>query len=368
MQVRIKSVTIPSGRRVIAVSDIHGEGALLDALLEKAGFCDEDTLILVGDYVEKGGHSLATLRRVMELARGENVYALLGNNDPWFLIMLEGLNEENAQPIVDRYLQQIDWFGGCLLLDMATELGIDIRTGADLLRHRDRLLDAFRPEWDFIASMPTVLSAGRYIFVHGGLPHEDLDRLERDDPYRYMKYDHFRDEGICFDRYLVVGHWPACLYRSEYDCQDPHIDRQQHIISIDGGCALKKQGQLNALIIPDIMGEDVSHIMCDGLPSAVALDDQTASNDPFFIRYGDNDIRILEAGEDTCLVEHVRTGRQMRIPASFVDVENCWLYYDVSDYRLPVRAGDTLAVVVRTDQGCYAKVGGLCGWYMGRLT
>ena len=67
---RILPLRLAPGRRVLVISDIHGNLPYFDALLEQAGFCGEDELILDGDFLEKGPDSLGTLRRVMELAEG----------------------------------------------------------------------------------------------------------------------------------------------------------------------------------------------------------------------------------------------------------------------------------------------------------
>ena len=44
----------PSGRRIIAVSDIHGNLPFFTALMEKIWLTPEDILILLGDMLEKG--------------------------------------------------------------------------------------------------------------------------------------------------------------------------------------------------------------------------------------------------------------------------------------------------------------------------
>ena len=72
-----------SGRRLIAVSDIHANLLYLKGLLEKLSFSDSDELIIVGDFLEKGKHSLETLRYIMELYRQGNCRVLCGNCDIW---------------------------------------------------------------------------------------------------------------------------------------------------------------------------------------------------------------------------------------------------------------------------------------------
>ena len=46
---RVQRLRIPVGRRILAVSDIHGNLPYLRALLEKAAFGAEDELIVAGD-------------------------------------------------------------------------------------------------------------------------------------------------------------------------------------------------------------------------------------------------------------------------------------------------------------------------------
>ena len=95
---------------------------------------------------------------------------------------------------------------------------------------------------------------------------------------------------------MVVGHWPVTLYDPRIPSAAPIIDRARHIISIDGGCVLKLDGQLNALIIPEESSPDFSWTAYDGLPTARALDPQAPSEDSLNIRWGRNRGRGAGAG------------------------------------------------------------------------
>ena len=79
----------PRGRRIIAVSDIHGNLPFFQALLRKIRLTPQDILVLDGDILEKGGDSLALLRRVMELSRTHTVYPICGNCDGLVLRFFE---------------------------------------------------------------------------------------------------------------------------------------------------------------------------------------------------------------------------------------------------------------------------------------
>ena len=60
---------IPSGRRVLVISDIHGNLPFFQGLLKQVCFCKDDILILLGDMLEKGKQSLELLRYIMELEK-----------------------------------------------------------------------------------------------------------------------------------------------------------------------------------------------------------------------------------------------------------------------------------------------------------
>ena len=72
----------PPGRRIVAVSDIHGNLPFFRALLGKIALTPEDILVLVGDLLEKGQESLTLLRYVMDLCRTHTVYPLFPSLSP----------------------------------------------------------------------------------------------------------------------------------------------------------------------------------------------------------------------------------------------------------------------------------------------
>ena len=64
------------------MSDIHGEMDRFDAMLEKIGFNDADTLYILGDVVDRGPDGIKLLRRLMNM---ENVQMVLGNHEHMML-------------------------------------------------------------------------------------------------------------------------------------------------------------------------------------------------------------------------------------------------------------------------------------------
>ena len=65
----------------------------------------------------------------------------------------------------------------------------------------------------------------------------------------FNHWDSFLTQDLRFDKWVVVGHWPVVLYGKDRVRANPIVDREKKIVSIDGGCVLKDDGQLNAFII-----------------------------------------------------------------------------------------------------------------------
>ena len=67
--------------RVIAIGDIHGCCFALEKILEWIRPQSEDTLVLLGDYVNRGPNGPGVLDRLIQLQRECHLVALLGNHD-----------------------------------------------------------------------------------------------------------------------------------------------------------------------------------------------------------------------------------------------------------------------------------------------
>ena len=232
---------------------------------------------------------------------------------------------------------------------------------------RAALLGRFPEETDFLLHLPHILEAGNFLFVHGGVPRED--RLEELSAYECIKNDDFLGQGLRFQKWVVAGHWPVTLYSPRIQCSAPLIDHERRIASIDGGCVLKVDGQLNALIIPDIYGQDMSCAWYDGLPAATALDGQPPSDNPINIRWSDNAVEVLREEGGCALIRHPSSGRELWVPGDFIWTARNGTTHteDATDYALPVSPGDRLSLVRETRRGRLVKKAGMTGWYYGRI-
>jgi serine/threonine protein phosphatase 1 len=73
-------------KRTLAIGDIHGCLAALDALLDLVQPSPEDTLVTLGDYVDRGPDSRGVLDRLIALYEAGQLVPLRGNHDEMFVI------------------------------------------------------------------------------------------------------------------------------------------------------------------------------------------------------------------------------------------------------------------------------------------
>lgn len=350
---RILPLELPRGRLMV-ISDIHGNLPYLRGLLEKLKVREEDKLLFLGDMVEKGPESLETLRLVMELCQRGQALAVCGNCDAVCRLfpMFEGYSEFLRTYVLGRR---------SLLGEMGERLGFPMAEDTDVDQWQREIYGAFRPEIDFLRSLPTGYETEEFLFLHGGTPQGPRETWEA---FACMKLDNFRAQGNSQEKTCVVGHWPTALYGERYPDASPHFDWERKIVSIDGGCVLKPDGQLNALVLD--RGE-LSWESYDALPVLRALDPQKEGGGSVYLRWGDNQVEVLERGEEFSRCRHLRTGRELEVPAGWLfrwEGELC--VQDITNYRLPVEPGDRLRLVLRTSRGCYCKKNGRLGWYCGR--
>src|SRR5262252_5822775 len=79
--------------RIIAIGDVHGCSAALAALIRAIDPTPLDTLVFLGDYIDRGPDSRGVLEQVIALAERCVVVPLLGNHEEMLLAALEGQSE-----------------------------------------------------------------------------------------------------------------------------------------------------------------------------------------------------------------------------------------------------------------------------------
>ena len=369
MKTTVQHVTFPDNRRILMISDIHGHAGGLKQLLEQVHFSKDDILVIVGDLVEKGPESLRTVRLVMELCKTHTVYPLMGNVDCWRLARILSDDPDMQQHILQYSLKARKWWGISFLDELCQEIGVlpDESTDTQELFHK--LREHFSKEFHFLQSLPTILESQRMIFVHGGIPHEQVDDLVGTDAMPLMKWDAFHDTGLSFQKYVVGGHWPVNLYPDHKLSTNPIIDLERRIIGLDGGCGISRDGQLNLVIVPNWESNDFSFLSWNPYPVITALDEQPSSTDYECIRWAREHERVTVVQQQDDWADILYQSHKMKIPSAFLYSHGNDTCCDgVTDHLLSVVPGDKLSLVHKASFGCLVKKDGVLGWYNGKYT
>jgi serine/threonine protein phosphatase 1 len=159
--------------RVIAVGDIHGCLAQFDAILSAVGLREGDTLVTLGDYVDRGPDSCGVLFRLVKLHEAGRLVALLGNHDK---MMLDARGGDEAA--LDVWLGS---GGGSTLESYAPAPGV-----------RGRLADVPDDHWEFLARRCVLFhETPTHFFVHANAyPDIPLD----EQPEYMLLWERFRPE------------------------------------------------------------------------------------------------------------------------------------------------------------------------------
>ncbi len=196
--------SLPPGRRIYAIGDIHGCSRQLAALHEMiAGDVAErpiaaPLLLHIGDYVDRGLDSAGVIERLVQgcpIPRTETANVemvnLMGNHEA---TMLDAIAGERAAGT--------DWLfaGGKATLE---SYGIDPEGPRDVWKDR---IPATHQE--FLRELVLIHREGGYAFVHAGVrPNIKLEDQARDDllrarqPFLYSEAD--------FGAVIVHGHTPV---------------------------------------------------------------------------------------------------------------------------------------------------------------
>ncbi len=152
--------------RTIAIGDIHGCSAALVALIDAIRPRPEDSIVTLGDYIDRGPDSRGVLDRLIELGQTCRLVPLLGNHDQMLLDVRSG-----------KY--PIYW-----LLDIGGTTTLDsYGPGRDL---------SLIPEehFEFLESCLDCHETGTHIFVHANY-YPDIPIAEQ--PVGMLRWESLRD-------------------------------------------------------------------------------------------------------------------------------------------------------------------------------
>lgn len=188
--------------RTIAIGDIHGCSIALGALLHAIRPRPDDTIVTLGDYVDRGVDTRGALDLLIELGRNYHLVPILGNHDE---MMLRAREDE------DDFHFWINCFG---------------QAAIDSYGATGRLSLIPESHFEFLARCLPYFETDTHLFLHANYA-ADLP-LDQQDIYtlRWLSMRDVVPGPHCSGKIAVVGHTPQ-----------PDVLDLGHVICVDTGCA-----------------------------------------------------------------------------------------------------------------------------------
>ncbi|MBT8073552.1 MAG: serine/threonine protein phosphatase [Xanthomonadales bacterium] len=194
--------SLPEGRRLYCIGDIHGRLDLLEELHEMiladaAEYDGSKAVVYLGDYIDRGSQSA----QVLDLLIAQTL-------DGFETIHLAGNHEQSMLEFLVNPWETAAWltYGGRLAL-----LSYGIGPGKLMRREdieglRDQLQEKLpQSHLDFLRSCPLLHTEGDYCFVHAGIrPGVPLE--EQDESDLLWIRDEFTQSQVKHDHVVVHGH------------------------------------------------------------------------------------------------------------------------------------------------------------------
>ena len=219
------------GKRYV-VGDIHGCVKSFRSMIKsKLKLTKEDTLFLLGDYIDRGPDSKGVIDFIMELQRESyNVKPIMGNHEYMLLQSLED-EVEFANWKKNGSTQTLTSFG--ISEDKASEPSSVHMIPALYI--------------DFLRGLSYHEETDDFYFVHAGLgkdmenPKDDLDTL-------FWSRREYYNRKILNGRILIHGHTPVSMI----SIQDRIYDGDGKILNLDGGCVYSHISGFGNLVAMDL--------------------------------------------------------------------------------------------------------------------
>ena len=209
---KVRKLNIPEDKRIIFISDIHGDLETFKKGLKEINYTNDDYLFLIGDIYEKGdlGDNLKTLEYVKELKEtNSNFFPMAGNCDEVFRFIIP----EDAEDKLSFYLNIKKH---SILNDIAQREQIEVSNDMDLKRFKKIIFDKYNDLIELEDSFDDVIFINdKLVLVHAGL--DDINNIP-ENAIEVQKYDRFYEVGKKQDRIMIVGHYPTRNYRNDIFC------------------------------------------------------------------------------------------------------------------------------------------------------
>lgn len=229
--------------KIYAVSDIHGHLGALRAALDIVNLDGDPgaSLVLLGDYVDRGPDSAGVLYAIRELQRqhGERVVVLQGNHDVWLLDWVMSEDDDPTWLLADPGLVTLSSF----LEPSTIEALADNASASEINGHfRYAMRYEHRDVLAWLSRQPLIHETETQIFVHAGVD-ELAGAFWRAATPEYWLTEKYPASTGPFVKTIIAGHVRTAGLHGDGSHEVYH-DGASHYY-IDG--AVEVTGQLNLL-------------------------------------------------------------------------------------------------------------------------
>ena len=354
--IEVRQLQVDKLKRSIIISDIHANLKLFKKLLNKVNYRKEDYLFINGDLCEKGPGSLEVIEFVRELSKqSTNVYITKGNCDVVHRYVFNG--DKGIISYMNRQKNSV-------LNEMLSKHDKCHEDFPTLNELADFYRQYFQEELDWLESLPIAYETEDFIMIHAGI--ENIGKWEQTNEETALYAHAFYEQGHQADKLVIVGHWPVVNYRAnQVSSNNPIIDFEKKVISLDGGNQIKKDGQLNALIIEN---GKYSFTYVDELSEEMIVRREHVDSSKRIgtVTYPNYEVTIIKEEEYFTLCENNKLGIQQWIKNEYLKVDDDRIYCkrDLSTTFLSVKQAEKVWLV---DNECaiyslVKKVSGEVGW------
>jgi len=149
--------------KIIAIGDIHGEIHKLRNLFERLSFNKHDTIIFLGDYIDRGEDSKSVIDFVLSLQHKCNLVTLKGNHE---------LFATDAYKLLQGQKSLAAMFNSWMINGGEACLRSYCRDGLYMDQPFEIVEEMFINHGNFFNNLQLTYETENHIFVHGYLAHE----------------------------------------------------------------------------------------------------------------------------------------------------------------------------------------------------
>lgn len=243
------------------MSDIHGCFEQFKTAL-KEWSPENETLVLLGDYVDRGPNSKQVVQKIMRLKQtyGDKVVALQGNHEEMLTSwLLETDPCDLAFYYTETHVETLQSF-----FDADTDSGKRKYKKSTREQRAKHMLYKYRSELQFLKQLPHYHETEHLIFVHAGLNLRISNWKEDTTAMAWARNEFIYSKEIT-PKKVFFGHTPTAFlhptHRTTSDEPRNHdvwINEQNDRVCIDGACSMG--GQLNAVKVNTV--GDIIETVC----------------------------------------------------------------------------------------------------------